>query len=169
MKNKNRNMGLVVMAISLCLLFSAAPAFAAGKGLIELKSVAEVEVKAFNDEGKKVLVRKPAGKVLPGDEVIYTTYYRNIGKKAAENVVITNPVPEHMVYKASSAAGKDARITFSADNGKTFHPEGRLYVTGPDGKKRPANPEDYTHVRWTITKSLPPGAEGFVTYRAVLK
>ncbi|MFZ5563585.1 MAG: hypothetical protein ACOZBW_05985 [Thermodesulfobacteriota bacterium] len=160
---------LLALVLGAGLVFFRAPAFAQDKGSIELTSIAEVEAKEFNSEGRQVTVRKPAGKVVPGNEVIYTTTYVNIGKAPAENVAITNPVPEHMIYKDNSAAGENTTIVFSIDGGKTYKSPDALVVTLADGTKRPAAASDYTHIRWTLNKSLSPGGKGFVTYRAILK
>lgn len=159
----------IVLVLAACMVLCQAPAFAQDKGTIELASIVEMEAQEFNAEGKLVTVRKPAGKVIPGNEVIYTTTYTNIGKEAAEQVVITNPVPENLVYKDNSAAGENTTIVFSIDNGKTYKSPDALFVTLADGTKRPATASDYTHIRWTLTKPVPPQGKGFVTYRAVLK
>lgn len=145
------------------------PSPASAQGSIELKSVVEMEVKAFNDEGQKVTVRKPAGKVVPGNEVIYTTYYTNIGNEPADSVVITNPVPDDLIFIDGSAAGKNTKITFSVDYGKTYDLPDALFIKGANGKKRPALASEYTHIKWELTKSLPPEGEGFVTFKAKLK
>src|SRR3569833_2221483 len=42
-------------------------------------------------------------------------------------------------------------------------------VTPGDGRTRHAQPEDYTHVRWTLAEPLSPGQQGQLSYRAVLE
>ena len=59
----------------------------------------------------------PAEKIVPGDEVIYTVSATNICDEPADNVVIDNPVPEHMDYLANSAIGPGTEVTFSIDSG----------------------------------------------------
>jgi len=159
----------LALVLGACLLLFGMPAMAQDKGSIELTSIVEVESQEFNSEGRRVTVRKPAGRVVPGKEVIYTTKYVNIGKEPAEKVTITNPVPEHMVYKENSAAGENTVILFSIDGGKTYQKPDALVVTLADGTKRPAAASDYTHVQWILTQPLPPGEKGFVTFRAILK
>jgi uncharacterized repeat protein (TIGR01451 family) len=141
------------------------------QGDIVITSVAEVEVAQKNAQGKTEMKRVDATKarVAPGDVVIFTTRYSNRGKQPAAGVVITNPVPEHMAYVDLSAAGKDTRIDFSIDGGKTYGSPERLAVTDKDGKTRPAMPADYTHIRWTVAGALAPGASGSVTFRARIK
>jgi uncharacterized repeat protein (TIGR01451 family) len=159
--------GLVAVAAILTVTWTQAQA--GTKGHIKLTSTAWQEKQVFNQEGKKELKRVPAAKVLPGDEVIFTISYENIGKESAENAQITDPIPEHMVYTQDSVEGADARITFSADGGKTYHIPGKLFVFDAAGRQFPARPQDYTHIRWTFEKPLPPGAKGEVSFRAILK
>ena len=162
---------LTLILLPLLILAVASPVLAVAqeKGTIELKSIAEVEVEDFNAEGKKVTKRIPAAKVVPGSEVIYTNVYTNVGKEAAANVVITNPIPKHMQYQPSSAEGAETAITFSVDGGQSYDSPGRLMVVEADGSKRPAKPSEYTHIRWARQKPLDPGADGQVSFMAILE
>ncbi len=144
------------------------PATSWSKGSIELLSRAEVEVVKVNEKGEKEIFRLPAAKVVPGDSVIYTNTYRNIGKEPATDIVINNPVPEHMNYVADSAFGQGSAILFSADGGKTFATPEKLTKKGSDGKERLVRPEEYTNLRW-IVKELKPGGAGEVGFRALLQ
>ena len=159
----------VSIPVIVTILVALTAAWAHAQGTIELKSVAEVEKEVFNTEGKKEVQRRPAVKVLPGDEVIFTTVYHNTSKEVAENAVITNPVPEHMIYTQNSARGQDTRITFSVDGGKTYDVPVKLFVYDASGRQFPARPRDYTHIRWTFGDPLPPGATGEVSFRAILQ
>jgi uncharacterized repeat protein (TIGR01451 family) len=147
----------------------AATAVAWAQGHIKLTSVAQIEKEVFNEEGKKVVKRVPAEKVIPGTEVIFTTHYENISKDVAENAVITNPVPQHMIYQDGSARGGGAVITYSVDGGKTYDTPAKLFVFDKAGRKFAARPQDYTHIRWTFDTPLPSGAKGDVSFRAVLE
>lgn len=144
------------------------PLTAWAQGSVELLSLAEVEVKIKNAQGIEEVKRVPAAStnVAPGDAVIFTNHYVNKRKEAAESVVITNPVPNNMFYLDGSASGENATITFSVDKGKTFAAPEKLVVTNADGKERPARATDFTHIRWTLTKSVPPGEKGSVTFSA---
>jgi uncharacterized repeat protein (TIGR01451 family) len=161
--------GMTALSIAVLLLL-AAPAPAQQKGGIVLTSVSEVEVTKQNAEGKKEVKRIDAAmaKVVPGDMVIFTVSYANSDTKPADRVLVINPVPQHMAYLDKSAEGTGAVIEFSVDGGKTYAAPGKLLVTA-EGKQRPAAASDYTHIRWTISKPLAPGAKGSVSFRAVLK
>jgi uncharacterized repeat protein (TIGR01451 family) len=136
---------------------------------IEIQSSALVEKTVVNEKGEKELVRQSATKVLPGEEVIFINTYINKGEAPADDVVINNAIPEHMIYVGASAEGDDAVVTYSVDGGQTFGPLLELTVTEPDGTKRPAASVDVTHIRWTRTTPLPPNETAQVEFRARLK
>ena len=160
---------LVLLPLLILALASPALALAQDEGTIELKSIAEVEIEDFNAEGQKVLKRVPAAKVVPGSDVIYTNIYTNVGSQTAAQVVITNPIPEHMQYLPASADGADMAITFSIDGGQTYNTPERLMVVQADGTERQATPAEYTHIRWARLKGLDPGVNGQVSFRARLE
>jgi uncharacterized repeat protein (TIGR01451 family) len=136
---------------------------------IEVKTVAEIEVTETDKQGKKIVKRTAPTTVVPGTEVIYTITAKNTGAEAADNIVVTNPVPEHTVYIDGSAFGTGTNITFSVDGGKSFDQGKKLTVKDAKGKARPAKADDYTHVRWTFQFSLQPGQEAPVWYRTRVK
>ena len=160
----------IMMAMVLVMLMPVG-AFAAEPGSIELRSSAEVEVKVVNDKGEKEIKRVGAeeAEVFPGDEVIFSTHYRHVGEKPADNVVITNPVPEHMTYVGGSAEGEGTEILFSIDGGTKYGRPEKLTVKTADGTERLAAPAEYTHIRWMFKKDLLKGHTGSVSFRAKLK
>ena len=159
---------MIIVWIVLLLAMPAA-SWAQSSGHIKLTSTALVEKEVVNAEGKKEIKRVKATKVVPGSEVIFVTFYENISKEKADKAVITNPVPAHMIYTDQSARGKGTLITFSIDNGKSFNIPAKLFVLDATGRKFPARPKDYTHIRWEMQHPLPPGAKGEVSFRAILK
>ena len=136
---------------------------------IQLTSVVELEVVSKDEQGNEIVKRIPAEKVTPGSEVIYTTRFKHNGSQAAEDIVISNPIPEHTVYKVNSATGKGTDILYSVDNGQSFHHQDKLAVVENDGSTRAAEAKDYTDIRWTYRGQLQPGDEGAVEFRVVLK
>lgn len=160
-----------LLAILSLLLLVALPAGAVEKKGIELKSTAEVDITVKNDKGEKEIIRVEAASanVTPGDTVIFTTHYTYQGEKPATDVVINNPLPEHMLYLDGTAEGKGTRIEFSVDKGVTFAAANILKVKDAEGKDRPASAADYTHIRWTIEGALQNGAKGSVSFKAKVK
>lgn len=158
------------IVLSLLLLISL-PALAAEKAGIELKSTAEVDILVKNDKGVKEVVRVEAAStnVAPGDTVIFTTHYTYQGEKPATDVVINNPIPEHMRFLNGTAEGKKTRIDYSIDNGKSFAEPNKLKIKEADGKERLATADDYTNIRWIIEGALEKGAKGSVFFKAKVK
>jgi uncharacterized repeat protein (TIGR01451 family) len=155
----------------LCLIaFALAPvAPAAAQNGMELTAQVFQELEARGKDGKTQKNRVPATTVVPGTEVIYVITYRNKGAQPAEKVVINNPVPADLAYRGNSASGQGTQFRVSVDGGKNYGVLPSLRVAGADGKARPAQPADVTHLRWTLARAVPPGAEGRVSYRAVVK
>ena len=158
-----------LLAILAAVLLLTAEALAAGG--LELKSLAEIEVSVKTAKGETELRRVEAAKanVAPGDAVIFTTRYLNKGDKPATGVVLTNPIPEHMLYLDGSAEGSGTRIDFSVDGGRSYGDPGKLTVKEADGRQRPAVAADYTQIRWTLAGAVAPAAAGSVSFRAKVK
>jgi uncharacterized repeat protein (TIGR01451 family) len=141
----------------------------AAKGQIEVRNEVR-KVETYTDKkGNKKQREVKAEKVVPNDELLYTIYFRNIGKQPASNIVINDPIPENMTYKIGSAFGSGTDILFSVDGGKTFAKEKKLKVKSKDGKSRPVTASDYTNIRWLFKPKLGPGEKGTVQFRAILR
>jgi uncharacterized repeat protein (TIGR01451 family) len=136
---------------------------------VELNTVALTEITTTNETGQEVTTLVPAGKVVPGDEVIYTIHFVNRGTEPASDVVITNPIPDHMVFTKVEESPRAASVSMSADGGSLYDSPRNLTVKDVKGQPRPAKASDFTHVRWVFQDSLEPGAEGSVSFRAQLQ
>jgi uncharacterized repeat protein (TIGR01451 family) len=154
-------------AFSAVLLFLLSPGAMAGS--LELSSQAYQQIEITGADGQKQTQTVPATQVAPGAEVFYVIRYRNTGSAPADKVVITNPVPPELEYRADSAFGAGTLITVSVDGGKTYGQLADLKVPVAGARPRAAQPADVTHLRWTLQFAVAPGAEGQVTYRARLK
>lgn len=162
-----KKLHFVQLALAAAMLAAFQLPASAAPAAVELSSVAEREVVAVKN-GKKEIRRSPVEKAVPGDEIIYTTTFKNTSGKAAGHIVINNPVPNDSTYKAGSAQGANTVVTFSADGGKTFAAAEKLNVT-QGGKTRPAQPAEYTHIRWAYKGDLGAGKSGEVSFRAFIK
>ena len=152
---------------ALLLTLLTASAYAADKGCVELKTSGESEREVV-EQGQKVKRLVPVGKVVPGDEIVWTITATNVCKEPTADVVIANPVPEHMTYVANSALGTGTDIAYSLD-GKEFKNAAELQVRGADGTTRAARADEFRAIRWTYKSAFAPGATAFVRYRAVVK
>lgn len=149
------------------LLLAFLSAFAWSSGNVQVKSEAFAKMTEIADDGMPVTREVRASKVKPGEVVTFVISYKNVGKEAATDVVLSNPIPEHMIYK-SAEASFGAKPEFSVDGGKTWGDLKKLQVSEAQ-KKRSATAQDVTHVRWKIAKALLPEQEGKARFLAVLK
>jgi len=144
------------------------PAYAVAEGALEVTTIVEKEIVVETDDGRQVTERVPADVVTPGERVVYTITFKNVGVEPAENVVITNPIAESLVYVAGSATNDGVSLEFSIDGGQTFAPASELRLVD-QGIERPATTKDYTHVRWVMQSALAGGAEGQTSFAADLE
>jgi len=142
------------------------PAFSFAQ--VELNTEVFKVVDKKSDNGKTVQEWVKADSIVPGDKVGYRILFTNKGEKAADDLVLNNPIPENTHYIADSARGANSQIRFSADGGQQYAEADKLFIQ-KNGKKVLAGPKDYTHVRWVISKALPAGENSSVQYIVQVK
>jgi len=153
----------LVLAVSLL----ATAAYAQAGGSLQLTTVVHKEQLTVSESGESKTELVAADTVLPGDSVLYTITFVNVSEEAAENVKITNPIPQHLTYEAGSAVGAGTVIEFSVNGGSLFAAAADLTVTEGD-ELRPARVEDYTHIRWVVQHDFAAGEQGTAQFRAQL-
>ena len=158
----------ILILFILTMLVPAAAAAQDG-ALVKLKSEVLKEVQVVDETGATVVRLVPVTNAMPGELLTFTISYTNEGDDEATDIVLTNPVPEHMVYEAQSAQGEGSRISYSVDGGSIYGPPDSLSVTGDDGKEHQAVPSDYTHIRWQLDDPVAPGGSGAVSFKASVK
>jgi len=134
---------------------------------LDVRTVVQKETTVENEEGETETALVAAERVLPGEKVVYTITFTNVGAEAADNVMITNPIDASLTYLNGSAFGVGMRIEFSADGGQSFAGQGDLRVATESGE-RAAEAADYTHLRWTLVEALPPGETGVARFAATV-
>jgi uncharacterized repeat protein (TIGR01451 family) len=163
---------LAPLALATAAFAVGANAQAPAGGGVQLVNTAQKEIEV-DEAGRKVRRLVEPGKMIPGDEVVYTISYVNKGTRPAERVVVTNPVPQHTKFRPGSVEGANTEIAYSADGGKTYAAPDKLTVAALDTKGKPVSRSalatDVTHIRWTLKEPLPPGASGQVRFRAVIE
>ena len=147
----------------------AAAATAQDGALVKLTSEVLREVVTVDESGTKITQLVPATSAMPGEVLTFTINYINEGDGEATDIVLTNPIPEHMVYQGGSAEREGVTTTYSADGGGTYGLRESLTVTGDDGRKRKAIPSDFTHIRWQLIDPVPAGGSGRVSFKASVK
>ncbi len=150
------------------LLAIGTTAIAQDQGHLNVRTVVQKEQVSVNEAGDAKTELVAADTVTPGEKVIYTITFRNIGDEPADNVIITNPISGDLLYVDGSAFGPGTDIQFSIDGGQTFANASELAVT-EDGVKRSAGAADFTHIRWVMQQELAAGAQGIARFTAVLE
>lgn len=137
---------------------------------LDLKTTAEKEIKV-KQGGKTITKRIPLDKANPGDVVIYTITYSNVGKGPVLDAVIVDPIPKGVRYMTNTAEGKDAEILYSTDNGRTWQTEPMETFKKPDGslEKKQISTDRYTHIKWMIKKPVSSGQSGRVSFKVTVK
>ncbi len=180
-------MGLGMAAPVLAQVGGQAASVPAAKPAVSLSSEARIERTETDANGKERLVLKKPSEVIivPGDRVVFTLSYHNVGAEPAASFRATNPMPGAIQFLT---AGEDW-AELSVDGGKSWGTLESLTVTSATetaavidpatGKilqpassvniVRAAEARDVTHVRWVFTDPISAGAKGSVSYRGLVK
>jgi uncharacterized repeat protein (TIGR01451 family) len=153
-------------------LVAAGSARAQTANQVTITSEAQIERTETARDGKESVVYKKPSEVIvvPGDKVLFTLKYANVGGTPATGFTATNPMPGPVQFLA--AAEEWAEV--SVDGGTSWGRLSALTVktAATDGRPetmRPATPEDVTHVRWVFGNPIAPGANGAISYRGMIK
>lgn len=144
----------------------AAPAHAAAPGPLVVESRVLIQQKHTAADGSVEVMLSPAAKVVPGDKVVYALSYRNVGTQPIADIVLSNPLPSAIAYRAPAAGSPAPELSV---DGKTFAALADLTVAAADGSRRAATANDVTHVRWKLAAPLPAGGKGQFAFQAILK
>ena len=139
------------------------------RGSLEVKTVVQKLSETVNEDGESRTELVDVDTAVPGDEVVYTVTFTNIGAEPAENIRITNPIPEQMRYVSGTAFGPGSDIEYSVDGGNTWGRPALLRVQDDTGNDRPAEANDFTHIRWALNTPLAAGEGSFARFRAVIR
>jgi len=126
-------------------------------------------VQQVDANGKSRLVAVKPDRIVPGDRILYTTNVTNNGGQASDNIVITNPIPQHVRYLGGTAQGQNFNIVYSVDGGQQFGQAEQLKVRDANGQVRQAQPSEYTHIRWQYNAALQPAEAQKISFQAQLK
>ena len=100
-------------------------------------------------------------RVTRGDVVEYRLVFTNITGRPVDNIQFTDPLPEGMHYLQGTAGAdrEDVDVEFSLDGGTSYSEQPMVEVV-VEGRTelRPASPEVYTNIRWTVHGEVQPDA-----------
>ncbi len=147
-------------------LWGAAPLAAQS---VEPKPLVITVLNLTADSAKKAgQERQDKAMARPGDVLGYSLAFTNVTNGAVSNVQFVDPLPQGLVYRTGSAgADKAVRIDYSIDGGKSYATQPVIAVM-ENGKRveKPAPRTAYTHIRWTVTGPLAPGAQVTAGFQA---
>lgn len=111
-----------------------------------------------------------AQSVVPGDLLEYQVTYENAGDKPVRDLQVNVAVPPGTTYVDGSAAGAaGAKVSFSADGGKTYAATS-LKRKSADGKSEEmVPPVEYSNLQWRATEPLSKGKAQKYVYRVRVK
>lgn len=156
------------MKILLGLALAGISFAAVAQSNLDIKTVVQKEEVFVNEAGESDKRMVSADVVVPGETVYYTITFTNVSDESADNIVITNPISDDLIYVNGSGFGPGADMQFSVDGGNTFAEVSDLTVV-EDGESRPAEARDFTHVRWILKNSLDAGSQATARFAAVLE
>lgn len=131
---------------------------------VSIDSIVQVERTIPMANGQVKVVREDPKLVTPGQKIVFTLSYKNKGSTPASDFTITNPIPSSVEFLAAETAG----ASYSVDGGKSWGPINALKVKDAKGV-RAASAADVTAVRWVMTKPIPAGGAGQVSFRGVVR
>jgi uncharacterized repeat protein (TIGR01451 family) len=129
---------------------------------VNLQLSAERQVIQTQADGKPIQRWLPVDnkiKAKSGDVLRFVVVGKNEGDRAAQNFVLTQPIPRGTKFVSNTADSSIAStVTYSIDQGKTFTTQPKLKITQPNGQviEQVAPVEAYTHARWQFNQSLQP-------------
>ena len=151
--------------ILIALFMLAVPVTAQAAGNVALTSAMFVERAVSQPDGSSRLVREQPKSVPPGAHLVFELSYRNRGAAPATDFVVTNRMPNGVAFEGTIDPG----AVVSVDGGTSWSPLATAKVRTADGTLRPAQPDDVTHVRWTMKTPIPVGGSGTLTFRGTVK
>ncbi len=107
-----------------------------------------------------------------GQEVIYILTYKNEGKTAVKDVLMTDPIPKELEFISASIStlkGLSADLSVSVNGGKAYGELSHLTVLVTGGEPRAAEQKDVTHVRWLVKSAIVQDEEIFISFRTRMK
>jgi uncharacterized repeat protein (TIGR01451 family) len=144
----------------LTLLAVVAPAQAQQRTVGPTLVVAAANTTASTESGKGAA----RSAVRPNDVLRYTLTFSNPTDRSVANVELRNPIPAGVTFVPGSAKASraDARLEFSADQGKSWAAQPMETITVAGQQVTRIIPVDrYTHIRWVVKS--PVTAKGVIT------
>ena len=108
----------------------------------------------------------------PGDVLRYRLSFTNRSGRPVRRVILDNPIPAGLLLDPASVRSSraDARVEYSIDGGQSWSPQPmEEVVVAGSTLRRPAPPERYTNVRWTVDGPVAPQAVVTAEFQAQVR
>lgn len=135
--------------------------------IVVVPSVHKITSLPDPNTGEITEVSLDSGRLLVGDEILFTMRCRNEGDGIAERVVVTYPIPEVVVYLPYTTTGENTSLFYSVDGGYSFS-TWEFLQNQNSNKAKPSASMNVTHVRWIYESLFIPGQTSVLTFRAQL-
>ena len=152
----------MILSIAAVVLVAPAPS----QSPLEVTSRIMVEQQVASPDGTSSKVLVAPKKVVPGDRVTFVLAYRNTGTQPIADLVLADPLPRDIAYRA---AGADSPPPELSVDGQTFGTLAALRVRVPGAAERPATLDDISTVRWRLTRPVPAGGHGQLSFHGIVK
>ncbi|MEP1230304.1 MAG: hypothetical protein ABJG88_06480 [Litorimonas sp.] len=155
---------ILTLTTSAICLFAATTSYA-----LSATQTVKKEVTRVLENGQTVTEQVDATLVTPGEKVIYMFDIYNDETEAVNDLVLAMPVPKEIQFIEGSADREGSSVTYSVDDGKSFHERDDLNVRENSGLNRAATTDDITHVRWNISGPIAVGEGDQVLFKGRLR
>ena len=149
-------------------LLAADPTPTTAPPRLEVTVEVQREVVKVDASGRSQVVLEPVKAAHPGDVLVYSLRATNVGLAPARQAQIEDPIPAGTVLMTESVAAPAKNVRASLDGGKTWQEfPAMVAVRRDDGQveRVPAPADAYTHLRWVLEGSLPPGETAEVGFK----
>ena len=153
------------MKLFLTLLAFFLPSAALAQNQVALTSEVLVERTVTDANGTARTSLEAPGVVTPGDHLVFVLSYRNNGAAPASDFVVSNPIPDSVVFDGTDSPG----AVYSVDGGRNWGALAALTIRAADGSSRPATLADVTGVQWRFAQAIPAGSGGQLRFRGIVK
>lgn len=151
------------------LTVAALSSFAMSAQALNAQQTVEKETTIVSADGSVQTIRESVEKIVPGERVVYSLNYENDKSEAANNIVLTMPIPPEVKYIEGSADIPQTNVTFSADGGENFSARQSVMLIDAEGNIRAAAAEELSHVRWTVPGPIEAGNKGKLSFAATVR
>lgn len=159
--------GVFVASLLLAAILLAVAAQARAGPQLELTMSSAVQILTRNERGEESVSYESRETAQPGERMLYTIRYHNAGDAAARAASLVGAIPANASFVEVVEAGSGVEVRFSSDGAKNFSFLPFTFVTtDAEGKTvtRDAGADNFTHLRFTLTTPIEPGASGQVSY-----